>query len=213
MTTGYDQTSFTFEAQDSTTELQHAPTPSISPSVETADTFSEDREGSPGFVDTKDTGDTQVEADFPPSFPPPTQPSVQGLPSEGVDPRVLEMKEEDSAPLHPPVYGGDQQEGMEEEQQERGRDEIETSNIERRAEEHYTNEEEKEREEVIPEPRKMRHLGGGCCYGYRCVAFQGNMYALHCRCSISLQVHLRTTTFMRWCNSFLNHLKIGSSSR
>ena len=173
MTTGYDQTSFTFEAQELTTE-QYTPTPSISPSVEIADTFSEtpkDREGLPGFVDTKDTGDTQVEADFPPSFPPPTQPSVQGLPSEGGDLRVLEMKEEDNvpAPLHPPLYGGDQKEEMEEEQQEQQRDEIETSNMERRAEEHYTNEEEKEKEEVIPEPREMRHLGGGCCC--RCVAF------------------------------------------
>ena len=216
MTTGYDQTTFTFEAQELTTE-QHTPTPSISPSVEIADTFSEtpNREGLPGFVDTKDTGDTRVEADFPPSFPLPTQPSVQGLSNEGGDLRVLEMKEEDSvpAPLHPPLYEGDQKEEMEEEQQEQQRDEIETSNMERRAEEHYTNEEEKEKEEVIPEPREMRHLGGGFCCGYRCVAFQGTCICSTLQMFYLLQVHLRTTTFVRWCDSFLSHSKIGSSSR
>ena len=175
MTTGYDQTGFTFEARDSTTELQHTPTPSITPSVEISDTFTEtpmDREGLPGFVDTKDTGDTQVEADFPPSFPPPTQPSVQESPSEGGDPQVLQIQEEDSvpAPLHPPLYGGDQQERMEEQQEQR-RDEIETTNIERRAEEHDYNKEEKEREELIREPREVKHLGSKSCCGYRCVAF------------------------------------------
>ena len=180
MTTGYDQAGFTFEAQDSTTELQHTPTPSITPSVEISDTFSEtpmDREGLPGFVDTKNTGDTQVEADFPPSSPPPTQPSVQELPSEGNDPQVLEVQEEDSvpAPLHPPHYGGDQQERMEEEQQEQRRDEIEATNMEWRTEEHVTlhHEEEKEREDVIPEPRELKHLRGRSCCGCKCVAFRG----------------------------------------
>ena len=136
-----------------------------------------DREGLPGFVDTKNTGDTQVEADFPPSSPPPTQPSVQELPSEGNDPQVLEVQEEDSvpAPLHPPHYGGDQQERMEEEQQEQRRDEIEATNMEWRTEEHVTlhHEEEKEREDVIPEPRELKHLRGRSCCGCKCVAFRG----------------------------------------
>ena len=220
MTTGYDQTGFTFEARDSATELQHTPTPSITPSVEISDTLSEtpmDREGLPGFVDTKDTGDTQVEPDSPPSFPPPTQPSVQELPSEEDDPKVLEMQEEDSvpAPLHPPLYGGDQQDRMEEEQQEQRRDEIETTNMERRAEEHDYNEEEKEREELIPEPREMKHLGGRCCCGYRCVAFRGTCLRpeVHCKCFILLQILQRTTTSMWWCNSSLSHSEIGYSSR